>query len=383
MENFIYHIPTKIYFGQGKVGSLGEETIQYGHRALLVYGCGSIKKSGCYQEILLQCEKYQISLWELSGVKSNPDVRFVETGAQICKEHQIDCVLAAGGGSVLDCGKMIAAAAKTEDDPWELVIHPEKIKETLPVIAISTAAASGSEMDYTAVISNEEKGQKIACGCKLLLPKAAFLDPTYTMTLSQENTAEGIADILSHLMEIYFSDSRALLQERLNEAVFCTCIDCGRTLRHNPQDYNARANLMWAACWAMNGFLRWGKPGGWTCHIIAHEIGAAYPELPHGKILAVLLPKWLRKVVEKGKISQLEEWAVHVWGISQGSPRDLAESAIAALEDYFRELGLPEQLRIAITAQELQDLSSRICPQLQNCYIELTAEDLTEILSAI
>lgn len=307
MENFIYSIPTKVYFGRGKLQSLGAEAAQYGNRALLVYGGGSIKSNGCYQEIVEQCKKYQIALWELSGIKPNPDIQMVELGARMCKDYGIDFVLAAGGGSVLDCGKMIAAVAKMELPAWDLVTHSELITAALPVIVVSTVAASGSEMNYTAVISDHKNQQKVACGCKLLLPKAAFLDPEYSRTLGMEATTEGIADIMSHLIEIYFSNSRAFLLERLNEAVFKTCIHCGEVLLCDPENYDARANLMWASCWAMNGFLRWGKPGGWTCHAIAHEIGALYPESSHGAILAALLPQWLRVAVDKGETVQIEE----------------------------------------------------------------------------
>lgn len=380
MENFIYSIPTTVYFGKGKLNSLGSELKKYGSRVLFVYGGGSIKENGCYQDILSQCEAYGIDIYELSGVKSNPDVEMVREGARICKAKKIEIVLAAGGGSVIDCGKMIAAAAQSAEDPWELVMHSEWIISALPVIAVSTAAASGSEMDYTAVISNKAKKKKIACGTKLLLPKAAFIDPLYSVSLGPKETAEGIADILSHLIEVYFTNTKAFLQTRMNEAVFQTCVHCGLVLKDKPDDYEARANLMWAACWAMNGFLRWGMPGGWTCHIIAHELGAAYPELPHGQILAVLLPQWLRIAAGKGKMVWIQEWGRNVW-INSGW--DHADSdPVISLTSYFREIGLPDQLDLQISNQEIARLSEKIEPQLQNTYVALTQDEISAILRA-
>lgn len=380
MENFIYSIPTKVYFGRGKLQSLGEELTQCGSRGLLVYGGGSIRENGCYQEIVGQCEKHRIALWELSGVTVNPDVQMVEMGAELCREHGIEFILAAGGGSVLDCGKMIAAAAKSEGTAWELVQYPERIEAVLPIVVVSTIAASGSEMDYTAVISNKSMRQKVACGCKLLLPRVAFLDPTYSMTVGMKATAEGIADIMSHLIEIYFSESRAFLQERLNEGAFRTCLDCGKTLLNAPDDYEARANLMWTACWAMNGFLRWGKPGNWTCHVFAHELGAMYPELSHGQILSVLLPRWLRIVVERGKTGQIVDWAKNVWDIREEKPLQSVEAAVAMLERYFQDLGLPGHLDIELTKQDMRELTRRIVPQVQNAYVALTVGDIERIL---
>lgn len=382
MENFIYSIPTTVYFGKGKLASLGSELKKYGNRVLLVYGQGSIKKNGCYQEILSQCKEHDICIWELGGVLSNPDIQTVLEGAQICKDEKIEIVLAAGGGSVLDCGKIIAAAATSSVEPWELVMHPEKISNVLPIVVVSTAAASGSEMDYTAVISNRARKGKIACGCKQLLPKAAFLDPTYSISLGKKETAEGIADILSHLIEIYFSDTRAFLQERFNEAVFRTCIHCGMILKEDPGDYEARANLMWSACWAMNGFLRWGKPGGWTCHVIAHELGAMYPELSHGQILAALLPNWLKVVIETGKRTQLREWAINVWDIRENNSA-IEEKAIEALENFFQMIGLSHYLNLKISSQDILQLSERIEQQLQNPYVRLTKEDISNILTSV
>lgn len=380
MENFIYSIPTTVYFGRGKLKALGEVLAQYGSRVLLVYGRGSIKKNGCYQEILSQCKEYGIAVWELGGVTSNPDIGMVRSGAQICKREHIQIIVAAGGGSVLDCGKLTAAAALADEDPWDIVTHPETIETVLPIIAIPTVAGSGSEMDYTAVISNEIEKQKIACGCKKFLPKAAFLDPTYTITLGMKEIAEGIADTISHVCEIYFSRSRAFFQERLCEAVVQTCIHAGQTLIHTPEDYDARANLMWAACWAMNGFLRWGKPGGWTCHVIAHELGALHSELPHGRILAVLLPKWLRLAARKGNPVQMSEWAANVWNIREENKCTAAEHAIEALEKFFQQLGLPNRLELQMEIRGIDHLVDRIYPKLQGCYVDLSREDVYELI---
>ena len=226
MNNFYFHLPTKVYFGKGQIKKLPEILLEYGKKVLLVYGGGSIKRSGLYDEIISLSKENDIEIFELSGVDPNPRVESVRQGAKICKENNIDVVLAAGGGSTIDCSKMIAAAAKSELDAWELVIHQDKIKEVLPIVDILTLSATGSEMDQFAVISNMNENMKIGVTCELFKPKASIMDPSYTCSVPKNQTAAGTADIMSHIFENYFSNVKeGFMQSRMSEALLKTCIN--------------------------------------------------------------------------------------------------------------------------------------------------------------
>ena len=289
MENFIYDIPTTVYFGKGQLHQLERIIREYGKRVLLVYGGGSIKRNGIYDEVVLQLQKAGREYVELGGVEPNPSLYTVEKGVAVCRREQVDVIVAIGGGSAIDCAKVVSAAICSDQTPWELVLHPKEIKRALPVIAVLTIAATGSEMDHIAVITNPETKEKIGTRNPLLRPKAAILDPTFTFSVSAYQTACGVADIMSHTMESYFAREEAELQDRFAEGILKVCIKYGPIVLQEPTHYEARANLMWAASWAINDMLKLGHMTQWSVHPMEHPLSAFY-SVTHGEGLAILTP---------------------------------------------------------------------------------------------
>ena len=244
MNNFTYTIPTKIHFGKNRLGKLAELK-ESGTKVLLVYGGGSIKKSGLYDAAVSVLKENGLEITELSGVEPNPRIESVRRGVSLCKENSIDMVLAIGGGSTIDCAKIVAAGAKYDGDPWDLVLRGSLIKEALPIYSVLTLSATGSEMDCFAVISDLEKNEKWGTGAEALKPKMSIMDPQYTYTVSKKQTSAGTADIMSHTFENYFTNVKgAGLQGHMCEAVLKTCIKYAPIALENPEDYDARANLM-------------------------------------------------------------------------------------------------------------------------------------------
>ena len=282
MNNFTYSIPTTVFFGKGQVENLPGAIKQYGKKVLMVYGGGSIKKMGLYDKIVSLFKENGIEWVELNGVEPNPRVTSVNKGVQLCRENGVEAVLAVGGGSTIDCSKVIAASVAYPGDAWDIVIGKAEITKVLPVFSVLTLSATGSEMDPTAVISNMETNDKEAVANPGMLPKASVLDPSYTFSVSKYQTAAGTADIMSHIFEVYFSRVKdAYMQDRMAEALLKTCIKYGIIAVNEPDNYEARANLMWTSSWAINGLLTMGKEVAWTVHGIEHELSAYY-DITHG-----------------------------------------------------------------------------------------------------
>jgi len=247
MLNFYYSVPTEIFFGENQINVLGEQIKKYGSRILLVYGGGSIKATGIYEEVVKILKENNIYFCELPSVEPNPKISSVRDGIRLCKDNKIDLILAVGGGSVIDCAKVIGAGYYYEGDPWEIVLDYRKIKKVLPIATVLTLSATGSEMNAGAVITNLETNEKLSTFHEEMVPKFSILDPTYTFTVPKEQTAAGTADIMSHIFEVYFSTTKsAYLQDRMSEALLLTCIKYGKLAIDEPENYEARANLMWA-----------------------------------------------------------------------------------------------------------------------------------------
>lgn len=346
MTNFEFHVPTDVLFGKGAVDELGEKIKEYTDSVLLVYGGGSIKKSGIYDAVRGTLEKNGIGITELSGVKPNPRIESVRQGAELCKEHKIGGVLAVGGGSSIDCAKIIAAGALYQNDPWDLVLDSSKIKRALPVFSVLTLAATGSEMDWAAVISDLNTNEKYGTHSTSLIPTISVLDPTYTFSVPKKHTAAGIADIMSHTFENYFTEEPGYLQGEMAKAVLKTCIKFGPILMKDPENYEARANIMWASSWAINGLLNKGCAVKWSVHPMEHELSAFY-DVTHGEGLAVLTPSWMRYVLTTENAWKFAEYGREVLGISdEYSEMVAAERAIEETEKFFTEkMGLPGSLK--------------------------------------
>jgi alcohol dehydrogenase YqhD (iron-dependent ADH family) len=296
MNNFTFHIPTKIHFGRGQIEHLNE-LAESGERVLLVYGGGSIKRLGIYDATLRHCADAGLKVFELSGVEPNPRIQTVRKGVEMCSEHGIDMVLAVGGGSTIDCAKMVAAGAKYEGDSWDLVIHPELIKDALPIYAVLTLAATGSEMDMFAVISDMDKHEKWGTSSPHIKPRMSILNPEYTFSVSRKQTAAGVADMMSHIFENYFTNVSAVdVQKGFAESLLKCIIKYGPIALNCPENYDARANLMWAGSFAINGLLSNGAEVAWCVHPMEHELSAFY-DITHGEGLAILTVSWMDYVL--------------------------------------------------------------------------------------
>lgn len=288
MNNFIYDIPTKVYFGTNQIEYLGSELKKFGKRVLLTYGGGSIKRSGLYDKIIEELKKENLEIFELSNIAPNPRIDSVRQGAKICKENNIDVLLAVGGGSTLDATKWIAAGACVDFDPWEFFSKWAPVEKALPVVTVLTLSATGSEMDCGGVISNLETKDKIGRMERPLLPKVSFLDPTITYSVNKYQTACGSVDMMSHIIEVYFNmESDLYMLDCFMECMMKTIIKYTPIAMEHPDNYEARANLMWTSSWAINGFINGGKNQAWSCHPMEHELSAIY-DITHGHGLAIL-----------------------------------------------------------------------------------------------
>ena len=366
MNSFIYDIPTKVYFGTGQLAHLGEELANYGKNVLVCYGGGSIKKSGLYDRVMEEIQRTGLQAFELSGIAPNPRVTSVNEGAAICKREHIDVILAVGGGSVIDCAKFVSVAAFYDGDAWDIMEHKYEPTKALPILDISTISATGSDMDAGGVISNEATQEKIGFSIPgLLQPKVSFLDPTLTYSVSQRQTACGSADILSHIIETYFvpEDGSMFLLDRFKEGLMQTVVKYAPVAMAEPENYEARANLQWAASWAINGFTGALQNVAWTCHPIEHELSAIY-DITHGLGLAIITPKWMKYILDEKTVSRFYDYGVHVFGIDgTQAPMDVAKQAIAATERFFYEtLGLASTLSaIGIDDQHFALMAKRAC----------------------
>ncbi len=384
MLNFNLQFPTRIHFGQGKIEELGKEILQYGTRVLMVYGGGSIKRNGLYDQVVQVFNNNGIYYKELSGVQPNPRISSVRDGVAICKEHNIQLVLAVGGGSSIDCAKIIAAGAKYEGDAWDFFTRKARINEALPLGTILTLAATGSEMNGNAVISNEATLQKKGTGNSYLIPQFSILDPVYTYTVPSEQTAAGTADIMSHVFEQYFSPTPGtFIQDRLAEAMLKTCIHYAPIAIAEPNNYEARANLMWTGCLALNGLLSAGKRTDWATHDIEHELSALY-DITHGLGLAILTPYWMLHVLDEQTAVRLAEYARQVWGISENDEITAARAGIKKTAAFFRSLGLAGSLKeIGVENKSLQEMAEKAASSRGlGAFKTLHYQDVLEILQA-
>ena len=359
MDDFTYAISTKVLFGRNKIEQLTEEIEKYADTVLFVSGQGTIKKLGIYDAVNAMLQKSDIGCVELSGVQPNPRIQTVRTGIQLCKDHEIDLVLAAGGGSTIDCAKTIAAGVYYDGDPWDLFLKGDSlIRDALPIGTVLTVAGTGSEMNGNAVITNPETKQKFAIHHDLLRPRFSILDPTYTFTVPRQHTAAGIVDIISHILEQYFSPTKdSYVQDRLAESMLTTCIKYGPVALEKPTNYEARAQLMWTSSLALNGILSYGKITDWATHGIEHAISAAY-DVTHGVGLAVLTPFWMDYVLDGQTRDRFLDYAHNIWELV-GDTDTVARQGINKTREFFTTLGMPTRLReLGIQDSLIKDMAT-------------------------
>lgn len=384
MYNFTFHVPTTIHFGKGEISHLAD-LAAYGKKVLLCYGGGSIKRNGIYDQATKILSDAGLEIFELSGVEPNPRIQTVRRGVDLCRKESIDMVLAIGGGSTIDCAKVVAAGAKYDGDAWDLVIHPELIKAALPIFSVLTLAATGSEMDAFAVISDMIKNEKWGTAAECLKPTMSVLDPTYTFSVPARQTAAGTADMMSHTFENYFSmDDGAYVQKRMAEALLKTMIHYGPIALEKPDDYDARANLMWAASHAINGLVGEGCAPAWCVHPMEHELSAFY-DITHGEGLAILTPAWMEHVLSEKTEKQFATYGRNVWGLTGTDDAPVAREAIARTRQFFTEtMHMPATLHeVGITDEEHFDvMAQKAADGSKGSFVPLTKEDIVEIYRA-
>lgn len=336
MNSFVYDIPVKVYFGENQLHHLGEELRQFGTRVLLTYGGGSIKKIGLYDAVMTEIKKAGMEVFELSGIEPNPRIDSVRRGAQICKDEHIDVLLAVGGGSTIDATKYMAAGACVDHDAWDFLSKWSPIEKALPVVTVLTLSATGSEMDSGGVISNPETQDKIGRMERPMLPKVSFLDPTVTYSVSPYQTACGAADMMSHILEVYFNMEPDLcMLDCFMEGMMKTIIKYAPVAMKEPDNYEARANLMWTSSWAINGFVNGGRQQAWSCHPMEHELSAIY-DITHGLGLAILTPRWMEYCLDESTVSKYVQFGTNVFGIEASLPAmDIAREAISRLSHFL------------------------------------------------
>jgi NADP-dependent alcohol dehydrogenase len=341
MHNFTAFNPTRILFGRGTIPVLDEQ-IPASAKVMLVYGGGSIRRNGVYEAVKTALGTREIL--EFGGIEPNPDFATCSRAVELARAEKVDFLLSVGGGSVLDGVKFIAAAVPFEGDPWDILAAGAPIAAALPVGCVLTLPATGSEANPGSVISRRETGDKLFFMSEHTFPRFSILDPETTFSLPPEQTANGIADAFVHCGEQYLTYSvNTPLQDRQAEAVMLTLIEEAPKVLANPQDYDARANIMWAATNALNGVLSLGVVADWASHMIGHELTAAFG-LDHGRTLTIVLPSLLRRQ-KAGKHEKLLQFARRVWGIQTPDSDAAIEEGICAMEDFFGSLGLPVRLQ--------------------------------------
>lgn len=385
IHDFTFCHPTKIYFGKNALENLPAELNNYGKNILLVYGKNSIKKYGLYDRIMEMLRAAGKNVVELSGINSNPRYTQLLEGARLVRENSVDLILAVGGGSVIDCSKGISAAAYCEGDPWErYYVNQEPVtNKVVPVASVLTMAGTASEMNSGSVITNEE--QKLKLGrvydLEMMSPRFSILNPEYTYTVPKTQMVSGIADVFSHLMEQYFGGEDDCTSDYLLEGVMLSLINASRKALVNPEDYEARSNIMWCATMGLNKILALSKEQDWEVHMIEHQLGA-YTDCPHGIGLAIISPAYYRYIYTYG-LPKFVRYAQNVWKVDGKGMTDeeIALEGIRRLEGFFRELGIPATLReVGATEEMLPLIAESTIPG--GGYRQMEAADILEVLKA-
>jgi alcohol dehydrogenase len=345
LENFTYWNPTKLIFGKGQLESLLTEVPQFGKKVLLVYGGGSIKKSGLYDKTIHFLKQAQLEIFELGGVDPNPRISTVRMGVEICKKEGIDFLLAVGGGSVIDCTKAIAAGAKYDGDPWDFVIKKVVPDAALPFGTVLTLAATGSEMNSGSVITNWETNEKYGWGSLFVFPRFSILDPVHTFTVPRNQTIYGMVDMMAHVFEHYFHlEENTLFQDRMCESLLITVMETAPKLLENLESYEHRSTILYCGTMALNGMLSMGYRGDWATHNLEHAVSAVY-DIPHGGGLAILFPHWMKHNLAV-KPERFRQLAVRVFGVDPTgkNTEEIGLEGIEKLTDFWKSIGAPSRL---------------------------------------
>jgi alcohol dehydrogenase YqhD (iron-dependent ADH family) len=347
MQNFVFENPTRIIFGKGSIAKIGTEVKRFGNRVLMVYGMGSVRTSGIYEQVLNSLKEAGVDVVELAGVKSNPMLSKAKEGIEIARSRNVDVVLAVGGGSVIDTAKTIAAGAKADHDPWEFFVYTKLVRDALPVLVVLTLSASASEMNAAAVITKDETCQKYSVRSPLIQPKTSILDPEALFTLTPAYTAYSAVDIITHMLEGYFTNTESggsPVQDGMIYAFMRTIMEATEKSLANPKDYDARANFMWSGTLAFNGLTTAGMGiVGFPVHMIEHSLSALY-DIAHGAGLSIMLPGWMMWSAKK-RPARFARLAREFFGIAEADDAKAAAAGIAMLTGWFSAIRSPVTLK--------------------------------------
>lgn len=376
MKDFDWHLPTHLIFGKTALDKLSQKAKIFGNKIMLVYGGGSIKRNGIYEKVKNALKDFEVS--EFGGIEPNPRVETVRKAIEVVRSVNPDLLLAVGGGSVIDATKLIAAATHYSGDAWDFLTGNPQPSKFIPIGVVLTLAATASENNGGAVITNWERHEKLFFEREELLPQFSILNPEFTFTVNAEQTAYGAIDAFTHVIEQYINTTvDSPLQDRFSEALLKTIIEEGPKALTNPQDYNARANLMLAASFALNGMIVMGVGQDWATHNIEHELSAFY-DIPHAAGLAILLPNWMR-VVKGQKQTKLAQYARNIWKL-EGTDDELATTAADKTEAFFNSLEVKPKLKDwNITDEHFKTIVGRLEGKIGE--ISLNADEINEILS--
>lgn len=345
MDSFTYYNPTKLHFGKGQIEKLKKEIPKYGQNILLVYGGGSIKHNGVYDDVYETLSSLNANIIEFGGVEPNPRVETVEKGITLCRDLAVDFILAVGGGSVIDCVKLMAAGVHTDAPAWDIVTKKVHVEKALPFGVVLTIAATGSEMNSGSVITNWATKEKYGWGSPLVFPQFSILDPSYTFSVPKEQTIYGIVDSMSHVLEHYFhTTAHTEFQDRMCEALLITIMEAAPDVLKNPHDFDARATLMYGSTMALNNMINMGFRGDWATHNLEHAVSAVH-DIPHGGGLAILFPNWMRHFVQED-VNRFRQLATRVFHVDTSGLSDLevALKGIEKLEQFWASIGAPAKL---------------------------------------
>ena len=384
LGNFSYCNPAKLYFGDQSIDYLNTELPKYGKNVVLIYGGGSIKKNGIYDDVIKILEAQGKNVAEIAGVMPNPTLAKLYEGIEIARKHQADLLLAVGGGSVCDYAKAVSVSVNCEEDPWEkyFVRFEEPSCETLPVGCVLTMVGTGSEMNAGCVITNSETKQKIGhvFADEKIIPRFAILNPRYTMTLPHRQMVAGIYDIFNHICEQYFSGEDDNTSDYISEGLMRSVLHASRIANKNPQDYEARSNLMWTATWALNTLIAKGKSTDWMVHMLGQAVGA-YTNATHGMTLAAVSLPYYRHILPYG-LPKFKRFAIEIWKVNPEGKTDeeIAEEGLKAMEDWMKELGLAMKISELGATKDMIDGIADATFLLEGGYKVLSRKEVVEIL---
>lgn len=384
LGNFSYCNPAKLYFGDQSLDYLNTELPKYGKNVVLVYGGGSIKKNGIYDDVIKILEAQGKNVAEIAGVMPNPTLAKLYEGIEIARKHQADLLLAVGGGSVCDYAKAVSVSVNCEEDPWEkyFVRFEEPSCETLSVGCVLTMVGTGSEMNAGCVITNQETKQKIGhvFADEKIIPRFAILNPRYTMTLPHRQMVAGIYDIFNHICEQYFSGEDDNTSDYISEGLMRSVLHASRIANKKPQDYEARSNLMWTATWALNTLIAKGKSTDWMVHMLGQAVGA-YTNATHGMTLAAVSLPYYRYILPYG-LPKFKRFAIEVWKVNPEGKTDeeIAEEGLKAMEDWMKELGLAMKISELGATKDMIDGIADATLLLEGGYKVLKREEVVAIL---